>query len=292
MQKLTNGVNMTSQYKLDALQLAKNLTGSTNIKELIAAAQELENYLTLNTATRIPARFADFLKVLTILDPFVGRTSFEPYPFQIDLADRLQDPNSQRIIINSARQMGITTLVAAFALHECAMKPNQTILIAAFRFVSALEVMDKIHAMYENMDSVARPPVTEYNKGSIKFGNGSSIIARAAGSMMGRGMSLTHAIIDNAAFIPFSKEDELYSGLAPCLIRGGKLILTGCPSSSKGKFAEFWREDNGWEKISLPWHLHPDHGNNWEKAMRLTIGDNAFDREYGLQFIDRPEPNV
>jgi hypothetical protein len=70
---------------------------------------------------------------------------------------------------------------------------DSTILIAANKFVQALEIMDKVRFAYENLEQVnwLRAGIVEYAKGTIVFDNGSRIVSRATAPDAGRGLALS-----------------------------------------------------------------------------------------------------
>lgn len=83
------------------------------------------------------------------------------------------------------------TVTAAGYLLWCAMFiSDQTILIAAHKFTGASEIMSRIKFGYENMPDFIRAGITEYNKQSIVFDNGSKITAQTTTETTGRGMSI------------------------------------------------------------------------------------------------------
>lgn len=86
-----------------------------------------------------------------------------------------------------------TTSSAGFLLWQAMFKSDCTILLVANKLSSALEVMNRIRFAYENMEehNWLRCGVTEYNKSSIVFDNGSSIIARATTPDAARGLSIS-----------------------------------------------------------------------------------------------------
>lgn len=84
-----------------------------------------------------------------------------------------------------------TTCAAAYILWRAMFVPDSTILITANKLVQALEIMDRIRFTYENLPNHIRAGVTEYNKGSIAFDNGSRIVSRATASDAGRGLSIS-----------------------------------------------------------------------------------------------------
>ena len=86
-----------------------------------------------------------------------------------------------------------TTCAAAYLLWFTMFFPDKTVLICANKLNQALEIMDRIKYGYENLDKHQwlRPGIVEYNKGTIAFDNGSSLIARATTKDAGRGLSIS-----------------------------------------------------------------------------------------------------
>src|SRR5690606_28358565 len=109
-----------------------------------------------------------------------------------------------RVVGLTGRQQGKTTSSGAFILWKAMFTPDCTILITANKLNQALEIMDRIRFAYENLEqhNWLRAGVVEYNKGTIKFDNGSKIVARATTSDAGRGLSISLLYCDEFAFIP------------------------------------------------------------------------------------------
>ena len=86
-----------------------------------------------------------------------------------------------------------TTCAAAYILWKAMFEADSTILIAANKFVQAIEIMDKVKFAYENLEQVnwLRAGIVEYNKGTIAFDNGSRIISRATAPDAGRGLAIS-----------------------------------------------------------------------------------------------------
>ena len=86
------------------------------------------------------------------------------------------------------RQMGKTTVAAGYLLWYAMFKPDSTILVAAHKAAGAQEIMQRIRYAYESVPDHIRAGVTEYNKGSISFDNGSRIVSATTTENTGRGM--------------------------------------------------------------------------------------------------------
>ncbi|MEM5877531.1 MAG: hypothetical protein QXF12_01500 [Candidatus Aenigmatarchaeota archaeon] len=84
-----------------------------------------------------------------------------------------------------------TTCASAFILWKAIFNEDQTILIAANKLSSALEIMSRIRFMYEELPDFLKPGVTVYNKSSVQFDNRSRIISRPTTPDAGRGLSVS-----------------------------------------------------------------------------------------------------
>jgi hypothetical protein len=124
-----------------------------------------------------------------IQHPVKGKMLFEPFGFQYEL---LHSYHNNRFNVNLLpRQMGKTTCAAGYLLWFAMFHPDQTILIAAHKYTGAQEIMQRIRYAYEDCPDHIRAGVTNYNKGSIEFENGSRIVSATTTGNTGRGMSIS-----------------------------------------------------------------------------------------------------
>ena len=70
-------------------------------------------------------------------------------------------------------------------------RPDSQILIAAHKYAGASDIMSRVRYAYEMLPSWIKAGVTQYNRNSIEFDNGSKIMATTTTENTGRGMSLT-----------------------------------------------------------------------------------------------------
>ena len=107
---------------------------------------------------------------MRIQHPTRGGIPFEPFDYQLEL---IENYNNNRWSINMlGRQMGKTTVAAGYLLWYAMFVPDSTILVAAHKQVGASEIMQRIRYAYECCPDHIRAGVSEYNKGSITFDNG------------------------------------------------------------------------------------------------------------------------
>ena len=143
--------------------------------------------------------------------------------------------------------------------------------------------------------------VTQYNRNSIEFDNGSKIMATTTTENTGRGMSLTLIYCDEFAFVqPPEKAKEFWTSLSPTLSTGGKCMITSTPNSDEDQFALIWKEankrfdeygndkligTNGFYAMKAHWSEHPDRNEEWAEAEKARIGDERFRREHECEFL-------
>lgn len=124
-----------------------------------------------------------------IQHPTKGKLLYEPYEYQIRLLDSYH--NNRRCVAMLPRQAGKSVTAAGYLLWFAMFISDQTILVSANKFTSAGEIMSRIRFAYESVPDYIRAGITEYNKHSITFDNGSRIAAQTTTETTGRGMSIS-----------------------------------------------------------------------------------------------------
>ncbi len=96
-----------------------------------------------------------------------GIIPFELYPFQ---EETLQDfIDHDRNIVLKSRQMGISTLVSAYALWTMIFNPGKNVLILSTVQNTSKEIVSKIRLANNNLPSWLKVPTVEDNRLSLKF---------------------------------------------------------------------------------------------------------------------------
>jgi hypothetical protein len=145
-----------------------------------------------------------------------------------------------------------------------------------------------------------RAGVTNYNKGSIEFENGSRIVSATTTGNTGRGRSISLLDCDEFAIVQPNIADEFWTSISPTLATGGRAILTSTPNSDEDTFATIWKQaedkfdangneqelgSNGFHSFIATWDEHPDRDEEWKNAEIGRIGEERFRREYGCEFL-------
>jgi hypothetical protein len=233
-----------------------------------------------------------------IQHPVRGKLLFDPFDYQERLLHSYHD---HRFNINMLpRQSGKTTCAAGYLLWYAMFHPDQTVLVAAHKYTGAQEIMQRIRYAYEDCPDHIRCGVTNYNKGSIEFDNGSRIVSATTTGNTGRGMSISLLYCDEFAFVQPNIAEEFWTSISPTLATGGRAIITSTPNSDEDTFANIWKESqkkfdehgnetalgvNGFHGFRAEWHEHPDRDDAWKQVELGRIGEERFRREYGCEFL-------
>jgi hypothetical protein len=224
---------------------------------------------------------------IKIQHPTKGRLDFKTFPFQDDC---LNDFEKHRFnIVVKSRQLGLSTLTAAYCLWLSLFHKDKNILVIATKLETAKNFIKKIKF---SLDSL--PPflmITEMNVKSVKkigFANGSSVTAIPTSEDAGRSEALSLLVVDEAAHI--ANFDELWAGLFPTISTGGKVILISSPNGAGGKYYQLYVDaesgKNDFNPIRLPWNVHPERDQAWfDKDSRQFSGDiRRINQEYLCDF--------
>lgn len=256
-------------------------TDSSNIKELIR--EEL-----YKCATDYDYGIKKYFK---IEHPMLGKVPFQLYNFQSKTLKEII--KSRFSIILKSRQMGISTLVAAYALINMLFKENYKVLVIATNQDVAMNLVHKVQVMYQNLPAWLKiHKITSENMLKLTFGNGSTIKAVASSKNAGRSEALSLLIIDEFAFI--DGIDDIWASSQMTLATGGEAIVLSTPNGVDNLFHKLWTDSeeqsssiDGLEPfnpIRLPWHLHPDRDETWRKQQNLLLGERIAAQECDTVF--------
>lgn len=248
------------------------MSNSVNIKQIIA--QEKAKCIA------DPVHF--IRKYCQIQHPTKGRIPFNLYPFQESVLQQFfQNPKN---IILKSRQLGISTLSAAYSLWLALFHSDKNILVVATKQGTAKNLVTKVRVMYENLPSWMKKGITESeenNKMSLRLKNGSQIAATSSAGDAGRSEALSLLILDEAAFI--KGIDELWSAVQPTLSTGGHCIILSTPNGIGNFFHLQWKKaeqgKNGFSPIKLHWTVHPERGQEWRDEQTAELGEKLAAQE-------------
>ena len=224
-------------------------------------------------------------KYCKIQHPIRGKIPFELYPFQEDTLTDFKD-NRYNIVLKS-RQLGISTLVAGYALWKMIFNEDFNVLIIANKQDVAKNLVLKVRTMNQLLPVWLRVAESEDNKLSLRLKNGSQVKAVSSKPDSGRSEALSLLVFDEAAFIDYI--DEIWTGTQLTLATGGDCIALSTPNGVGNWFHKMWvgaeNGDNLFHPIKLHWTVHPDREQDWRDEQTQQLGDKQAAQECDCDFI-------
>lgn len=224
-------------------------------------------------------------KYLKIQHPLKGLIPFATFPFQDDC---VEDFNDHRFnVILKSRQLGLSTLVAAYAVWQAVFYKEKNILIIATKLAVAQNFIRKVKTYIKSMPKwLLVPEIVANNKQQVEFSNGSQIKAVPTSEDAGRSEALSLLIVDEAAFV--RNFDELWMGLYPTLSTGGRAILLSTPNGVGGQYHDIYvkaeRKENEFNPIKLLWDVHPERGDDWFEKETKNMSQKQVSQELLCDF--------
>lgn len=214
-----------------------------------------------------------------------GIIEFELYPFQ---EQTLQEfIKFDRNIVLKSRQMGISTLVSAYALWTMIFNPGKNVLILSTVQTTSKEIVSKIRLANNNLPSWLKIQTEEDNRLSLKFKNQSRVVAASSAADSARGYSAYLLIMDECAFI--DNAEEVWTSAQQTMATGGRAILLSTPNGVGNFFHKMWvdaeSKKNSFKTIQLRWNLHPERTQVWRDRQTAELGAKRAAQECDTEFL-------
>ncbi len=203
-------------------------------------------------------------KYVKISHPIHGLVPFHTYDFQDEVLEKFNDYRFN--VVLKARQMGISTLTAAYIVWLMMFYRDKNILVMATKFHTASNLVKKVKAIMKALpDWIRIAEISIDNRASFELSNGSQIKASSTSADAGRSEALSLLVIDEAAHV--EGMDELWVGLYSTLSTGGRCISISTPNGVGNWFHKTYIDAdegrNDFHPTSLKWDLHPDRDQDW-----------------------------
>ena len=223
-------------------------------------------------------------KFVKIQHPIRGTIAFDLFEFQESTIKDLAEYDKN--IILKSRQMGISTLVAAYSLWLMTFHEDKNILCISITQETAKEIVTKVRFANDNLPIWLKVPCTEDNRLSLKLKNGSQIKAVSSAGTAGRSSALSLLVIDEAAFI--DGIEDIWLSAQFTLSTGGSCVILSTPNGAGNFFHKTWVEaeagKNTFNTIKLPWNLHPERDQAWRDKQTEISGVKGASQECDTEF--------
>ena len=223
-------------------------------------------------------------KYVKIQHPIRGTVNFDLYEFQEKTLTDLVDHDFN--IILKSRQMGISTLTAAYSLWLMVFHKDKNVLCISINQETSKEIVTRVRFANDNLPSWLKVKEQEDNRLSLRLTNGSQIKAVSSAGTSGRSSALSLLIIDEAAFI--DNIEEIWLSAQYTLSTGGRAIMLSTPNGVGNFFHQTWikaeAKENKFNTIRLPWYLHPERDQTWRDKQTELSGVKGAAQECDCDF--------
>ena len=220
-----------------------------------------------------------------ISHPMKGLIPFRTYPYQDDL---LRDFNDYRFnVILKARQLGISTICAAYCVWFMLYHKEKNILVLATKLSTATNLVRKVKAIMKSLPDWLRiSDIIVDNRTSFELSNGSIIKAASTSGDAGRSEALSLLVVDEAAHI--ERMNEIWTAIYPTLSTGGRCVALSTPSGVGNWFHKTYIDavdgDNDFHPINLPWDVHPERDQSWFEKETKNMSRRQIAQELECNF--------
>ena len=223
-----------------------------------------------------------------VVHPDRGVVLMELYEYQKVMVNTYK--NNRFSIAKTSRQMGKTSVAAAFFVWYIIFHDNKSVAVLANKQATADEVMARIRMAYENLPKWLQQGIKTFNKRSIELENGSRIFGAATSASGIRGKTINILYLDEMGFIPNNQAEDFFTSVYPTITasKDSRVILTSTPNGYNS-FFKFWNDAekgiNGFVPISALWNESPGRTIEWYNQQKAILGDLKCAQELDATFL-------
>lgn len=224
----------------------------------------------------------------------IGYQHLPLHPYQPEIVELLDELSATagRHVFLKARQIGATTITAAYALWDTMFHRDRPWLITSVGETEAAETLStKVAQAYNALPPWVRargPKLVRDTYEVFGFDNGSSITAIPSTSKSGRSRAVYGVIMDEAAFQEYA--DELFGALDPMCY--GPMIVLSTANGMGNWFHQIYQDahhtDSAWSHGFYPWTAVPGRNDEWYQRMkkRYRSQPRLFAQEYPASALE------
>ena len=207
-----------------------------------------------------------------------GSSGYQPITLRDYQEEMLKSYCNNRFCCTlSARQCGKTITASIFIMHNTIFNYDKNIGVAANKFQTAVEIMDKIKEMMNYLPFFMKPGVKVNNQAMMTFDNGCRIIAQATTKRSFIGYTIHTLYLDEFAHVEPHVLDEFYENIMPTVssMEDSKIIVTSTPNGYN-KFFDIYQGAvdgrNSYHPIRVDWWQVPGRDDAWKEKMIQDCG--------------------
>ncbi len=200
----------------------------------------------------------------------------------------LEATSTQRNIVLKARQLGVTTYVAARFFINCITREGTLSVQVAHDQRSAEEIFRIVHRLLDNLPESLRQGALVTSRANVRqivfpVLDSEYRVETAADPNAGRGLTIHNLHCSEVARWPRDVSETLAS-LRAAVPPDGEIFLESTPSGAGGKFYDEWQRapQTGYTRHFYPWWWDPNYRRKVEIA-RFTEEELELMQQHGLE---------
>jgi hypothetical protein len=192
-----------------------------------------------------------------------------------------------RIVILKARQLGISTYIAARLFHRTIYSPGWRTIIIGHETRASTNLYQVVKRFWDGMPEDLKPSVGTSNAEELIFDKMDSgyIVSVATSEGAGRSATAQALHMSEVAFYPDLAE-QMTALMQTVPDKDGTEIIIETTARGFNEFHSFWRrcEANGSEflPVFLPWSLDPEYRRTPPEGFTLTAEEKTLAENFGL----------
>src|SRR5262245_19254268 len=201
--------------------------------------------------------------------------------------EQRQKTGRVRIVILKARQLGISTYIAARLFHRTIYSPGWRTIIIGHEKRASTNLYQVVRRFWDNMDPELRPSVGVSNAEELLFDRMDSgyIVSVATSEGAGRSATAQALHMSEVAFYPDLAE-QMTALMQTVPDKDGTEIIIETTARGFNEFHQFWRrcEAGGSEflPVFLPWSLDPEYRRNPDAGFTMTPDERTLSKGFNL----------
>ena len=217
-----------------------------------------------------------------IKHPERGRIVFEMRESQLETI-RAWVSNRYNVVLK-ARQIGFSTLAAAYAFWLAFFWPDRFIVMLSKTEREAAKLLSKAKYGYKYLPMWLKqrgPKLTSDNQLKMTFDTDSAIESLPSNNDPARGESVYLVIVDEMAFLP--NPDEAWASIEPIADVGGRIICLSTANGAGNFFHQLWvgsqTGTNNFNGVFWPWSAG-DRDDDWYESKTRNMPSWQLHQEY------------
>nr|DAI56972.1 MAG TPA: large terminase protein [Caudoviricetes sp.] len=224
-----------------------------------------------------------------ILNPDRGRELVKLYGYQKRMLKKIVD--NRFAIFNTSRQIGKSMLISIYAVWYLCFHEDKSILLAADKEATAIEIFGKVKLAYESLPNWLKPGAIEFSKTKMNFDNGCRMQVTTTTENTGRGFSINVLLLDEFAFVAPEVAEAFFTAILPTISasKSSKVIITSTPNGVGNLFYRLFTQaqegKNSYVWDTVLWSDVPGRDEKFKEDQISQMGYKKFAQEYEAQFI-------